>query len=164
MYESQIFEKSILTKLGVPDKLMKILQKSFQFKYDIPKKLEYPTKSAIKKLLTGSEVFIFMINKESNTYIVLYRDGWTSFRSVHEKYTKYNYDDNGIVYRLSDTITHMMKDVIVKGFDVYTIDRKYFKGYRRYDGLESNRNIKLRDQKIRDFSNYFNKNTVYCRF
>ena len=50
--EFKIFEKSILTNLGIPDNVMKRMQKSFQIKYVMPEKVENPTKIKIKELST----------------------------------------------------------------------------------------------------------------
>ena len=158
----KIFEKSILTQLGVPDKLMKTLQKSFQFKYEMPKKIENPTKFKIKKLLSEATVFIFMINKETDTYILIYRDGWLPGLN-HPKYRTYYYDGNCVMNYLKSTsngISKTMKDIVITGFDIYTINRKGFKGYRMPHNLEKRKVKKLKKQKIKDFVKYFNENTV----
>jgi len=159
IYENQIFEKSILTKLGVPDELMKELQKSFQFKYEMPEKIETPTKAKIKEVL-NDHVMVLMISKQTDTYIIIYRDGWMPGMN-YAKYTTYHYNGEGRkTWTNSDGISKTMKDVITGGFDVYTIKHTEFKKFRPSHNLSVQRDKKIKEQKIKDFIDYFNENMI----
>jgi len=152
----KLFEKSILTKLGVPSEVMVMLQKSFQLKYETPEKMNSPTKVDIKEALKSAVGMILIVNNKIGRYVVLHAIG---YGRNHREYGKYEYDNDGKQKMLMEgPITSVMKEINISGCDVYIIKHDNFKYRRSVSDLEEKKEQETKKQQIEEFKSYFNEN------
>ncbi len=151
----KLFEKSILTLLNIPDAVMKVLQKSFQLKYEIPEKTK-STKSNIKTLLNRYDL-ILMVNNVEGDYLLIQYYGY--YGGSYMRFIIFKYDSDGKLISANHTNkTDVMSDIIVNRYETYIIKSAHFIPYRNIENIETKREQRLRDEKLNDFTNYFNVN------